>query len=99
MVTASPSAAVQLHLVPAGRRLDFPVAPGQYAYVFRRAPHEPWQCVAHNACSPYLDRSPANGVIEYMVHYRDAAGTLVTTTAVVRANPALLPVRIDTTSL
>jgi hypothetical protein len=88
---------LQLHLVPAGRRLDFATAPGQYAYVYRRNQQEPeWLCVAHNACSPFFDRSlqPGEDTVEYCVDYRDADGAITARTHVVQAAPARLPARI-----
>ncbi|UYZ59542.1 hypothetical protein [Hymenobacter latericus] len=88
-----PASAIQLHLVPAGRRLDFNVSPGNYAYVYRRCRNQEWQCVAHNACSPYLDKAPIepSAAPEYMVHYRNADGTVTAATDVVRADPAGMP--------
>jgi hypothetical protein len=93
MLTLSPSASLQLHLVPAGRRLDFSTAPGQFAYVYRRSRNEQWQCVAKNACSPYLDRTPSTpgATHEYMVQYMDATGAVINKTPIVRAAPALMP--------
>ena len=92
-----PAAPLQLHLVPAGRRLDFSTAPGQYAYIYRRSKQQhDWQCVAHNACSPYFDRGhqPGADTLEYCIHYRDANGTVTARTPVVQAAPARLPARI-----
>ena len=91
--SSTTAASLRLHLVPAGRRLDFDTAPGQYAYVYRRCQNQSWQCVAHNACSPFLDQAPLapEAAPEYVVRYRDAAGTPVADTSVVRADPAKLP--------
>ncbi|WP_162910470.1 hypothetical protein [Hymenobacter oligotrophus] len=84
---------MHLHLVPAGRRLDFEITPGNYAYVYRRCRNQQWQCVAQNACSPYLDKAPIDpqAAPEYVVRYRNAAGTVTAATPVVRADPAGLP--------
>ncbi|RPD47863.1 hypothetical protein DNI29_10525 [Hymenobacter sediminis] len=77
---------LQLHLVPAGCRLDFSRMPGLFAYVYRRQTNQPWLCIAHNACSPHIDRAvPAGtGLIEYVVCYCDAAGNITATTPIVQ---------------
>jgi hypothetical protein len=92
--TYQSSAALQLHLVPAGRRLDFEILPGYFAYVYRRHNQKAWQCVARNACSPYFDHSaaPAHAQPEYVVCYCDAAGTIKAATSIVAAPPANFPV-------
>ncbi|UYZ63691.1 hypothetical protein [Hymenobacter weizhouensis] len=94
-------APLQLYLVPAGRRLDFTTPPGQYAYVYRRLPQQAWQCIAQNACSPFLDRTalPMGAVPEYQVRYRNAAGTIVALSTPVQAIPASLPASPNWTSL
>ncbi|WP_139920863.1 hypothetical protein [Hymenobacter sp. DG01] len=78
---------LQLHLVPAGCRLDFARLSGRFAYVYRRQANQTWKCIAHNACSPHLDRTvPTTGsVIEYMVCYCDAAGNITDSTPIVQA--------------
>ncbi|KUG08375.1 hypothetical protein ASU33_09395 [Solirubrum puertoriconensis] len=83
-----------MHLVPAGRRLDFDTSPGSYAYVYRRCRNQQWQCVAQNACSPYLDQAvlEPSAAPEYMVYYRNADGTTTAETTVVRADPAGMPI-------
>ena len=93
MLTLAPSATLHLHLVPAGRRLDFPTPEGQFAYVYRRGRNQSWQCVARNACSPYLDRSSnqSGTTYEYMVQYLDTAGDVIHKTPIVRAAPSGLP--------
>lgn len=91
--TNSPAAALQLHLVPAGRRLDFATIPGQFADVYRRNRSQSWQCVAQNACSPFLDLGPLTpgDTPEYRVHYRDTQGSVTAVTPVVQAHPGSLP--------
>lgn len=81
---------LQLHLVPAGCRLDFARLSGRFAYVYRRQANQTWKCIAHNACSPHLDRTiPSTGsVVEYMVCYCDAAGNITDSTPVVQTQPA-----------
>jgi hypothetical protein len=95
MLTLSTSSAetLQLHLVPAGRRLDFASIPGQFADVYRRSRNQSWQCVAQNACSPFLDRVPLTpgDTPEYRVHYRDSKGFVTATTPSVQAHPLSLP--------
>ncbi|MBX0289076.1 hypothetical protein K3G63_01425 [Hymenobacter sp. HSC-4F20] len=78
---------LQLHLVPAGCRLDFTRQPGRFAYVYRRQVNQAWKCIAHNACSPHIDRTlPASGgTVEYMVCYCDAAGNITEATPIVQA--------------
>lgn len=73
------------HVVSAGRRLDFEVMPGYFAYIYRRQPQQAWQCVARNACSPYFDHTPSSSGSqpEYVVCYCDAAGTVKASNAVV----------------
>ncbi|WP_375433949.1 hypothetical protein [uncultured Hymenobacter sp.] len=87
--TNVPSAALQLHLVPAGRRLDFECVPGCFAYVYRRQHQQAWQCVARNACSPYFDYSliARDSQLEYVVCYCDAAGNIKAATAITAATP------------
>ncbi|TGD79670.1 hypothetical protein [Hymenobacter wooponensis] len=94
MLTLAPTATLHLHLVPAGRRLDFPTPAGQFAYVYRRGRNQSWQCVARNACSPYLDRTSNLSATthEYMVQYLDTNGEVIQKTSIVRAAPAGLPV-------
>ena len=99
----TPSAELRLHLVPAGCRLDFARIPGRFAYVYRRQHHRAWECIAHNACSPHLDRTPPSSAnLEYVVCYCDAAGNITDATqvaqtqvhsAVLPATPALLSLR------
>ena len=91
--TQAPSAALHLHLVPAGRRLDFEGVPGCFAYVYRRQHQQAWQCVARNACSPYFDRSPVtrDAQPEYVVCYCDAAGNIKAATAIAATPPATTP--------
>lgn len=89
----SPAETLQLHLVPAGHRLDFSTVPGYYADVYRRSRNQPWQCVARNACSPFLDRVPLmpGDTPEYRVHYRDTTGSVTSITPAVQAHPLSLP--------
>ncbi|SHL03264.1 hypothetical protein [Hymenobacter psychrotolerans] len=76
---------LRLHLVPAGCRLDFPRLPRQFAYIYRRHHNLAWECIAHNACSPHLDRNPPTGaLVEYKVCYCDAAGTITASSPVVQ---------------
>lgn len=100
-VATHASHALQLHLVPAGRRLDFDIPAGHFAYVYRRLPRQAWQCIAHNACSPLLDRHPlpAGVAPEYQVRFRNAAGELVSSSAVVQAAPAGRPASPAWTSM
>ena len=93
MSVSTLSSSLQLHLVPAGRRLDFAHAPGCYAYVYRRNHYRPWECIARNASSPYLDRTPlpVGAPTEYVVLYQDVAGTVVAASLIVQATPAQLP--------
>ncbi|UPL47668.1 hypothetical protein [Hymenobacter sublimis] len=83
---------LQLHLVPAGCRLDFPRQAGRFAYVYRRQANQEWKCIAHNACSPHIDRTvpTGSGRIDYLVCYCDAAGTITEATPVVQTYPAPL---------
>ncbi|MBX0289065.1 hypothetical protein K3G63_01370 [Hymenobacter sp. HSC-4F20] len=92
---------LQLHLVPAGRRLDFITASGSFAYVYRRCCPQDWQCVANNARSPFLDTShlAPEAAPEYLILFRDAAGTTVGATSVVQAHPSGLPARPSWISL
>ena len=87
--TPTPTAALHLHLVPAGHRLDFQAMPGYFAYIYRRQGQQPWQCVARNACSPYFDQHPllVGSRPEYVVCYCDAAGTIQAASPIV-ASPA-----------
>ncbi|QIX61728.1 hypothetical protein HER32_11285 [Hymenobacter sp. BT18] len=82
-----------LYLVPAGRRLDFPTPSGHYADVYRRIGNQPWECVAHHACSPYLDRPPLDTNAEYYIQYRDAQNGLVSCSTVVTSAPEGIPTR------
>ncbi|HEX8426889.1 hypothetical protein [Hymenobacter sp.] len=88
-LTPEPSASLQLHLVPAGRRLDFDMVPSCFAYVYRRQHQHAWQCVARNACSPYFDRSSLSddSQPEYVVCYCDAAGTIKAATSIAATPP------------
>ncbi len=90
VLLSAPTARLRLHHVPAGRRLDFDKAPGQYAYLYRRSCSLPWQCIAYNARSPHLDQwpLPPGDHAEYVVYYYDAAGQLTGHTAAVET-PAL----------
>ncbi|GGG57682.1 hypothetical protein [Hymenobacter glacieicola] len=92
---------LQLHLVPAGRRLDFPTTTSSFAYVYRRCQHHGWQCVARNACSPFLDTTSLEpeAAPEYVIRYRDASGATLGVTSVVQAHPAGLPARPNWVSL
>ena len=101
MLTLAPTATLQLHLVPAGRRLDFSISPGQFAYVYRRGRGQQWECVARNACSPHLDRMPVSpdATYEYLVQYRDASGLVTSKTPIVRVAPAMLPASPSLVSL
>jgi hypothetical protein len=91
MSTFTPT--LQFHQVPAGRRLDFSTQPGRFAYVYRRSTYGGWQCIARNACSPYLDASfaPAGSLVEYMVCHCDASGNITATTPIVQAQLAGAP--------
>lgn len=93
MPVSTLSASLQLHLVPAGRRLDFAQAPGHYASVYRRCHYGPWECMARNASSPFIDSSvlPLGAPTEYVVLYHDAAGHVTAATAIVAATAAQLP--------
>lgn len=94
LVAATPrSFSLHLHHVPAGCRLDFPPLPGCFAYVYRRCRQRAWQCVAHNACSPHIDRfaPPLDAQPEYVVCYCDAAGTIVAATPIAQTHPHSLP--------
>ncbi|WP_324677507.1 hypothetical protein [Hymenobacter sp. GOD-10R] len=84
MSTFTPT--LQLHQVPAGRRLDFSTQPGRFAYVYRRSDYGGWQCIARNACSPSFDNSfaAAGSVVEYMVCHCDASGNITATTPIVQ---------------
>jgi hypothetical protein len=97
MRTLPSSLFLQLHLVPAGRRLDFEAPAGHYAYIYRRCQGQEWECVAQNARSPFLDLSPldAKAVPEYMVRYRNANGATTANSSVVCADPAQLPCGIS----
>lgn len=84
---------LQLHLVPAGCRLDFSRLPGLFAYVYRRQANQPWLCIAHNACSPHIDRVIPTGadLVEYVVCYCDASGNIAATTPIVQTTAAPQP--------
>lgn len=92
MIVPTATTDLQLHQVPAGCRLDFPRLPNRFAYVYRRQGNQPWKCIAHNACSPHLDRAvPATReAVEYVVCYCDAAGTITAATTIAQAHPAAL---------
>lgn len=83
----STAATVSSPVVSAGRRLDFELMPGCFAYLYRRQPQQAWQCVARNACSPYFDHAPSlSGLpLEYVVCYCDAAGTIKASRTLVAA--------------
>lgn len=83
----TPNTPLQLHQVPAGRRLDFAQVPGCYPYVYRRCHYQAWECVARNAHSPFLDGTPlpTDAPTEYVVLYCDAAGGVAGATAIVQA--------------
>ncbi|MBO0359157.1 hypothetical protein J0X19_14445 [Hymenobacter sp. BT186] len=85
MLTSTTAASSHPHPVSAGRRLDFEMMPGYFAYVYRRQPQQAWQCVARNACSPYFDHAPSMSGLqpEYVVCYCDAAGTIKASSVVV----------------
>jgi hypothetical protein len=91
--TQGPTAALQLHIVPAGRRLDFDSVPSCFAYVYRRQHQQDWQCVARNACSPFFDRTPIakDSQPEYVVCYCDAAGTIKAATSIAAVPAAATP--------
>lgn len=93
MSVSTLSASLRLHLVPAGRRLDFAQEPGQYAYVYRRCHYCPWECIARNARSPFIDPGvlPVGAPAEYVVLYQDAAGHVTAATAIVAVTMAQLP--------
>ncbi|MCC3160628.1 hypothetical protein LJ737_25545 [Hymenobacter sp. 15J16-1T3B] len=93
MPTSTLSSSLRLHMVPAGRRLDFAQVPGHYAYVYRRSRYAPWECIAHNARSPFVDSAPlpVGAPTEYVVVYQDAAGHVTAATSIVPALSAQLP--------
>ncbi|RAK70578.1 hypothetical protein [Hymenobacter edaphi] len=93
MPTSTLSSSLQLHIVPAGRRLDFAQVPGHYAYIYRRSRSAPWECIAHNARSPFIDRCPLppGALTEYVLVYHDAAGRVTAATGILQAMPAQLP--------
>ena len=84
---------LQLHQVPAGRRLDFNTQPSRFAYVYRRHGYTEWQCVARNACSPHLDSTfvPAGSSVEYMVCHCDAGGNITAVSPIVQVQLAGAP--------
>lgn len=86
---------LQLHLVPAGRRLEFTTDAGCVAFVYRRCQQEDWQCVARNAHSPFLDTTvlAPGAAPQYVVRYHNAAGQPLATTAVVQSHPVAMPAR------
>ncbi|UOQ77691.1 hypothetical protein MUN84_03175 [Hymenobacter sp. 5516J-16] len=92
---------LHLHLVPAGRRLDFTIKAGSFAYVYRRQANQEWKCVARNACSPFLDTSvlEPEAAPEYVIRYRDASGATLGVTSVVQAHPVGFPARPNWVSL
>jgi hypothetical protein len=92
---------LKLHQVLAGRRLDFSITPGRFAYVYRRRDYQEWLCVARNACSPYLDTTPcpAGTVLEYVVCYCNAGGDITATTPIVQAQVAGVPLLAHSTSI
>ncbi|MEL5996627.1 hypothetical protein [Hymenobacter segetis] len=73
------TAKVELTLTPEGRHLAFSKEMLEVAHVFRRAGGEgsPWQRVAINARSPYLDTDVfAPGThLEYYVQYETQQGS------------------------
>ncbi|MBG8553126.1 hypothetical protein [Hymenobacter guriensis] len=85
------TALTALYLVPAGHRLDFPTPPGYYADVYRQLGAQTWECIAHHACSPFLDRTALGSNPSYYVQYRDKLGALAGRTALVRTAPEALP--------
>ncbi|GAB3226205.1 hypothetical protein GCM10027346_08300 [Hymenobacter seoulensis] len=93
--TIRPSVALQLHEVPAGRRLDFDTPRGLFAYLYRRYGQQPWQCIARNACSPHIDHTPLPSytIPEYVVCYCDAAGDIKAATRIASAAFSEVPGR------
>lgn len=87
------TSSLQLHLVPAGRRLDFTPVSGCFAYVYRRCQQEGWQCIARNACSPFLDTDilPLGTAPEYVIQYQNKAGALAGASPIVQAHPVAMP--------
>jgi hypothetical protein len=74
-----PDSPVELTLVPAGRHLSFAKEVLHVADVHRRIGDEaaPWELVAHNARSPYLDQDvlPVGTVVFYQVRHQTQQGT------------------------
>ncbi|GAB2794066.1 hypothetical protein HNQ93_003828 [Hymenobacter luteus] len=95
MPIPTPLPDLQLHLVPAGRRLEFTTKAGCFAFVYRRCQQEDWQCVACNARSPFLDMAvlPPGAAPQYVVRYHNAAGAPLGATAMVQSHPVAMPVR------
>ncbi|RTQ46861.1 hypothetical protein EJV47_21050 [Hymenobacter gummosus] len=93
MPASTPRAVLQLQLVPAGRRLDFDLAPDHHAHVYRRSAYQPWECIAYNAHSPFVDRAalPVGAPTEYVVIYYDPAGQVTVATPIAQVGAALLP--------
>ncbi|MCA8829512.1 hypothetical protein [Hymenobacter pini] len=91
MLSSSSITQLLLHRIPAGNRLDFSPQPGLFAYVYRRHGLQCWQCVAHNACSPFIDRMPpaSNEPLEYVVCFCDAQGSIRAATALAQADQAV----------
>jgi hypothetical protein len=89
MSTSVPNSVLHLHLVPAGRRLDFARRPGSYAHVYRRHDYADWQCIARNACSPFIDPSPLppGTPTEYVVLYYCPGGQVTAATPIVPVGP------------
>lgn len=73
-----PTAKIDLALMPEGRRLTFSKELLEVAHIFRRVGSEagPWQRVAVNTRSPYLDTDVfAPGTrLEYYVQYETQQG-------------------------
>lgn len=88
MTTSPLHIGLQLHHVPAGCRLDFTVMPDCYAQVYRRCQFQGWECVARNACSPFIDRAsmPVGAAVEYVVLYHNAQGGVTGATAIVQTS-------------
>lgn len=73
-----PTAKIDLTLEPTGRHLAFSKAMLEVAHVFRRVGDEaaPWQRVAVNARSPYLDTDvfAPGTLLEYYVQHETQQG-------------------------
>ncbi len=92
MPSSSPTLELQLQRVASAVQLHFAELPNRFAYVYRRHQGQAWECIAHRACSPCLDRKPlpSNTHVEYVVCYCDANGTITATTSVAHAYPNVL---------